>query len=101
MPKFNVTLRRNLHGINSTQEIQVEATDGDAAFLVAAAEVQADFPTAICDHISSELLPEETTPSAAAIKTKELPSSGFQTAPEPEKKKTATVPKKNKGTKNG
>lgn len=100
MPKFNVTLRRNLHGINSTQDLLVVATDGDAAFLVAAAEVQADFPTAICDHISSELLPE-TTPSAAAIKTKELPSSGFQTAPEPEKKKTATVPKKNKGTKNG
>lgn len=85
MPKFNVTLRRNLHGINSTQDLLVVATDGDAAFLVAAAEVQADFPTAQCDHISSELLPEETTSSA----------------PAPEKKKTATVPKKKKGTKNG
>lgn len=84
MPKFNVTLRRNLHGINSTQEIQVEATDGDAAFLVAAAEVQADYPTAQCDHISSELLPEKTTSSAPAT----------------EKKKTTTK-KEKKGTKNG
>lgn len=89
MPKFNVTLRRNLHGINSQQEIQVEATDGDAAFLVAVSEVQAVFPTAICDHIFSELLPEETTPSATAPE---------KVTEQPEKKKRTY---KKKGTKNG